>query len=253
MRFSSYIICATPRSGSTLLCDLLTSTGAAGKPHSYYRNEDASYWAELWGVPRPHRLDDAGFEKAYLSAMIREGTAGTGVFGLRLMWSSVADASRRLDAIKGSAADVAARFAEAFGPTLYIHLSRQDKLSQAISLVRAEESGLWHLAADGTERERTAPPRIPLYDGDRIAEVSRKLQGDDIAWTDFFSRREINPLALTYEALTADPREALAELFRALGQDPAGAERMLVQTAKLADADSLEWAARYRRESRGSP
>jgi LPS sulfotransferase NodH len=169
MRFSSYILCATPRSGSTLLCDLLASTGVAGKPHSYYRNEDASDWAESWDVPRPCRLEDAAFEKAYLAAMIREGTAETGVFGLRLMWSSVADASRRLDAIAGSHADVASRFDRAFGPTLYIHLSRQDKLAQAISLIRAEQSGLWHRAADGAERERTAPPRTPVYDAGRIS------------------------------------------------------------------------------------
>lgn len=248
MRFSSYIICATPRSGSTLLCDLLASTGIAGKPHSYYRNEDASYWAELWGVPGPHRLDDAEFERAYLVALIREGTAGTGIFGLRMMWSSVADASKRLDAIEGDHADVAARFAKALGPTLYIHLSRQDKLAQAISLVRAEQSGLWHRAADGTERERTAPPRTPIYDAARIAEAVGELQTDDAAWTDFFAARGLRPLRLTYERLTDDPKKALSEILSALGGDPKASERMLVQTARLADAETLEWADRYRRE-----
>lgn len=169
MRFSSYIICGAPRSGSTFLCDILASTGVAGKPHSYYRDEDASGWATLWEVPEPHRLDTAEFERAYLSAMVREGTAETGIFGLRIMWSSVADASRRLDAVEGAYADVAARFAQAFGATLYIHLSRQDKLAQAISLIRAEQSGLWHRAADGrSARERprigrrsTMPPASP--------------------------------------------------------------------------------------------
>lgn len=185
MSFSSYIICATPRSGSTLLCDLLASTGVAGKPHSYYRDEDASDWAESWGVPQPHQMDSPAFERAYLSAMIREGTDDTGTFGLRLMWSSVADASRRLDAIEGGHADVAARFAKVFGPTLYIHLSRQDKLAQAISLIRAEQSGLWHRAADGTER-RERLPRTPIYDAGRIADVLNELQSDDAAWTEFF-------------------------------------------------------------------
>ncbi|MBL8688444.1 MAG: Stf0 sulfotransferase [Rhodospirillaceae bacterium] len=251
MRFASYIICATPRSGSTLLCDLLASTGVAGKPHSYYRNEDASHWAELWGVPRPHRLDDPVFEKAYLGAMIREGTAGTGTFGLRIMWPSIADASKRLDAIEGNHVDVTIRLARAFGPTLYIHLSRQDKLAQAISLVRAEQSGLWHLAADGTERERTAPSQTPTYDAGRIAELLEELQSDDAAWTDFFSTRGIAPLRLTYETFTAAPEKALTEILSALGQDPKACERMLVQTAKLANADSLEWADRYRLETRG--
>ena len=249
MRFSSYILCATPRSGSTLLCDLLASTGVAGRPHSYYRNEDVSYWSELWGVPQPHQPGNAAFESAYLAAMIREGTAGTGIFGLRLMWSSVADASRRLDAIAGDRAEVAARFARAFGSTLYIHLSRQYKLAQAISLIRAEQSGLWHRAADGAERERTAPHQTPSYDGRRIAEVLNELRTDDAAWTDFFSTHGISPLRLTYETLTANPKQAVAAVLSALGQDPQASERILVQTSKLADADSLEWADRYRLEA----
>lgn len=249
MRFSSYIICATPRSGSTLLCDLLASTRVAGKPHSYYRDEDASYWAELWGVPLPQRLNDAEFERAYLAAMIREGTAETGVFGVRVMWSSVADASRRLDAIEGDHADVTDRFAKAFGSTLYIHLSRQDKLAQAISLIRAEQSGLWHRAADGTERERTASHQTPVYDSHRIAEVSRELQNDDVAWTSFFATRGIRPVRLVYEMFTAAPRTTVTEILSTLGQDPQASERMVVQTSKLADADSLEWAERYRRET----
>lgn len=253
MRVSSYIICATPRSGSTLLCDLLASTGLAGKPHSYYRNEDASYWAESWGVPQPHQLDNSEFEKAYLSAMIREGTAGTGVFGLRIMWSSMSDASERLDAKAGDHADFAARFAKAFEATLYIHLSRQNKLAQAISIIRAEQNGLWRRAADGTERERTASPRAPVYDADRVAELLNELQNDDAAWTGFFSKRGINPLRLTYETLAANPEKTLADIFSALGQDPKANGRMLVQTSQLANAESLEWAERYRLETRSHP
>lgn len=184
--------------------------------------------------------------------MIREGSAGTGVFGLRIMWPSLADASRRLDAIEGDHADVAARFAKAFGPTLYIHLSRQDKLAQAVSLIRAEQSGLWHRAADGTERERTAPPQTPIYDAARIAEVLNELQSDDGAWTVFFSTRGITPHRLTYETLTANPEKTLTGILSALGQDSKASERMLVQTSKLANAESLEWADRYRREARST-
>ena len=32
-----YLICATPRTGSTLLCGLLASTGVAGNPELYFR------------------------------------------------------------------------------------------------------------------------------------------------------------------------------------------------------------------------
>jgi LPS sulfotransferase NodH len=48
---SSYLICGTPRTGSTLLCSLLTSTGVAGRPDSYFRQPDLNRWAREFGVP----------------------------------------------------------------------------------------------------------------------------------------------------------------------------------------------------------
>jgi LPS sulfotransferase NodH len=45
----SYLVCATPRSGSTLLCHLLDQTGIAGHPEEYFEALRHS------GVPRrPH-------------------------------------------------------------------------------------------------------------------------------------------------------------------------------------------------------
>jgi LPS sulfotransferase NodH len=32
----SYLVCATPRSGSTLVCHALTETGVAGHPEEYF-------------------------------------------------------------------------------------------------------------------------------------------------------------------------------------------------------------------------
>lgn len=140
-----------------MLCDLLTASGA-GRPHSWFRSEDIGYWARLWGVALEQ--DDPAFDRADVAAMIRAGTGDTGLFGLRLMWHSVGEASRQLDAALGGHADVAARIEQAFGPTLFSHLSRRNKTAQAASLVRAERTGLWHIHADGSARQRTAPTRI---------------------------------------------------------------------------------------------
>ncbi|WP_246682224.1 Stf0 family sulfotransferase [Mesorhizobium sp. B3-2-1] len=49
--FDGYIICGTPRTGSTLLCKLLAATGTTADPHSFYRRQDVSEWAEDWGLP----------------------------------------------------------------------------------------------------------------------------------------------------------------------------------------------------------
>src|SRR5579884_3357376 len=99
MAFASYIIAATPRSGSTLLCDLLSGTGIAGQPHSYYRREDILDYAREWRVSSPNGIGGEVFERTYLEAVRRAGATQTGIFGLRLMWSSVAELSARLSAI----------------------------------------------------------------------------------------------------------------------------------------------------------
>ena len=51
-RFDSCLICATPRTGSTLLCGLLASTKVAGQPESYFREPDEQLWAARWGIAR---------------------------------------------------------------------------------------------------------------------------------------------------------------------------------------------------------
>lgn len=247
---SSYIICATPRSGSTLLCDLLAATGVAGRPHSFFRQEDVSEWADYWGVPRSERVDDLEFDRAYLAAMRKDGTGDTGIFGLRLMWASVAAASRLLDRLYPGLPDMPTRFERAFGPTLYVHLSRTDKVAQAVSRSRAEQSGLWHLGVDGTERERLAPERPAGYDASRIAALVGELQADDAAWTDFFNTHRIEPLRLTYETLSAAPHTALARILAALGRDPEIARGVSARTAKIADTTSREWEDRFRAETR---
>lgn len=246
--FRAYIICGTPRSGSTLLCEMLARSGLAGRPHSYFREPDIAYWAEQWGVALSDGIETAAFDRAYLAAMREAGSAGTGIFGLRIMYSSLVHARLRLERATGTQGEVAELLQAAFGPLLYIHLSRGDKLGQAVSLVRAEQTGLWHLNADGSVLEGGREQPEPVYDGVRIGVVLDELESDDRAWERFFAEQGIAPLRLTYEGVTAAPQRALGEIFAALGLDPVAAETIAVPTAKMADAVSREWVERFRRE-----
>ena len=63
--FFFYLVCATPRSGSTLLCHALAATGVAGRPEEFFeaRRRDAASRAAarvLRGraVPRPRHVPD---------------------------------------------------------------------------------------------------------------------------------------------------------------------------------------------------
>ncbi|MBO9590594.1 Stf0 family sulfotransferase [Devosia sp.] len=245
----AYLICGTPRSGSTLICEMLYRSGVAGRPNSYFREVDIAHWAEDWGVSPAEGIDTPAFDRAYLAAMREAGRAGTGIFGLRVMYSSLADAGRRLARVFGRADTVPAQLEAAFGPLLYIHLSRGDKLGQAVSLVRAEQTGLWHLNADGSVLEGAEERPEPVYDGQRIAAVLADLEADDRAWDAFFAGHGITPLRLIYEGVTATPQRALAEIFARLGLDEGIALAMAVPTAKMADATSREWVERFRREN----
>jgi LPS sulfotransferase NodH len=247
---ASYIICGTPRSGSTLLCDLLAATGKAGSPASFYRAQSIANWAKRLGVDAepPHGRD---FDRSYLAAILDAGRGGTPVFGMRLMWENTGGLIERLAPLFPGIVGDAALLERAFGTTTFIHLSRSDKVAQGVSLVRALQSGLWHRAADGSERERNEPSQEPGYDHALIRRYVEELQSHDSSWLNWFDRHGLQPLHITYEGLSADPKQTLISVLDTIGVDPTAADNIAPRTAKLADAESIAWGERYRSTAEG--
>jgi LPS sulfotransferase NodH len=246
MTIRSYLICATPRSGSTLLCDLLGQTSIAGRPNSFYRTQSIATFCERWHVEPGEGLD---FERRYLAAAIREGSGDTGMFGMRLHALSLFDLLGKLAMLYPAEPTDAARLSAAFGTPLYIRLSRKDKIAQAISRTIAEQSGLWHRNTDGAERERVKPHEAPVYDGARLRAHIAETAAHEAVWDEWARGQGITPFEISYEELSANPRATLAKILIALGRDPVIADKAQAQTARLADATSKEWAARYRAET----
>ncbi|MCT8974809.1 Stf0 family sulfotransferase [Microbaculum marinisediminis] len=244
--YDAYILCGTPRTGSTLLCGLLASTQAAGDPDSFYSRRFMPAWAEEWGLPSPDSMAERDYDITYLAAAIEVGKGGTAIFGLRLMRENLDDLSAILDRIHPGLPSDAARFERAFGKTLYIHLSRENKLAQAVSLVKAQQTGLWHIAPDGSELERLAPPQDPVYDFERIRQELAELESHDTAWNTWFAAQGITPVRIGYERLSADPAAALVRLCEALGIAAPHIADVKPGVAKLSDETSLEWMRRYR-------
>ena len=247
--YKSYVMCGTPRSGSTMLCEMLWATRAAGRPNSYFREQDIASWADAWHVLHTEGRETAQFDHAYLQAMLREGRADTGVFGVRIMWASMQDTLRRLRRANQHDGDARTQFALAFGNPLFIHVSRQDKVAQAVSRLRAEQSGVWHLNADGSILEGAQAPGALVYDRDRLAGFIRELKEHEAAWNKFFTQNGIEPLRLEYETTTAAPKQALRQILVQLGVDPGKAEMVPVPTAKMADGLSADWIRRFRDET----
>jgi len=246
MTFDGYVLCGTPRTGSTLLCGLLAATKVAGDPDSFFRRQIVDWWAGEWGLPGRATMAAKDFDAAYLEAAIAAGKGGTPVFGLRLMRENLEELAAMLDGLFPALPSDRARLERAFGRLLYIHLFREDKLAQAISLIKAEQTGLWHVAPDGTEVERLAPPAEPRYDFARIHREVTALESYDAAWNDWFDEEGIEPLRVGYETLSAEPAATLARLCAALGVPPPDAGGVRPGVAKLSDETSTEWARRYR-------
>ena len=244
MRFASFLVCTSPRSGSTLFCSLLTETGLAGCPASLFYQPSLDDWMARLGVE-----ECAGsvrdLVRKILSAALKEGRGDTPVFGLRQQWPSFNFLCGQLTIAFPDARTDRERIEAAFGPTLFIHLTREDKLEQAISLIKARQSGLWHVAADGSELERTAPDMRTGFDRSEISETIKSLNSYDLRWETWFEREGIAPLRIIYRELSNDPVLTLEKTLSVLGLDNASARKMQPQVRKMADQVSRDWAARY--------
>lgn len=243
--YDSYIICGTPRTGSTLLCEFLTSTRVAGEPDSFFMRDVDPIWAAQWGLPPRDGRGTADYALAYLKAAVAAGRGKTGIFGLRLMRENLPDLLTMMEQLHPHIPSDKERLQAVFGKVLFIHLSRQDKLSQAISMVKAEQTGLWHVAPDGSEIERLAPPSEPEYDFLRIRAKLDELETFDAKWVSWFSEQKIEPLRIVYETLSEQPDAAIRAICRELGVPEPSPDTLIPGVAKLADAISREWIVKF--------
>lgn len=243
--FPAYVICTSPRSGSTLLCRLLAATGVAGVPESLFHKPSLADWRAYYDLDIADQ-PEATQRAAIFAAAITTGTGNTPVFGMRLQRHSFDFFIDQLRLLHPEPSSDIARFDAAFGQTRFIYLTRANKVAQAISCLKAEQTGLWHKAPDGKEIERLAPPALPEYDADAIEAHRATFEQYDTDWQDWFAREGIAPLTLTYDALSEDPQAALARVLEFIGQEPSIAEAIATPVAKLADATNAEWEARFR-------
>ena len=246
--FDSYVICTSPRSGSTLLCTLLRATGVAGNPESYFHNPSLSEWRTEVGLPAESSAPERDALREVFGAVIQEGSLDTGIFGLRLQRHSFDYFTQKLAVLYPEPSTDRQRFEAAFGRTLFLHLTREDKVEQAVSYMKAQQSGLWHQAPDGSELERLSPPQELRYDSKQIQAQIDDMQAMDAAWINWFARENIEPLGVTYKALSADPAGVLQTVLARLGLDPDKASGAEPGVAKLSDQTNHDWVTRFRTE-----
>ncbi|MBK3579508.1 hypothetical protein JHN63_38060 [Streptomyces sp. MBT65] len=248
----TYFICATPRTGSSLLLGLLDSTGVAGHPQAYFRSPDEAAWAERWGLRREgqHALDYGDFVRAAIAA----GRTGNGVFGAKLMWGTHAELTTRLARLHPDLGGDELRLLErGFGTRIrFVHLYRDDTLAQAVSWLRAEQTGVWFIGGKGeigggrADPAGARPSCDPSYDRDAITRIIRTVDEHNAGWERWFEAYGIEPYRIRYEDLSADPEAATRRVLGHLGLALPAGVRVTPSHQRQADRLTEEWVDRYR-------
>lgn len=254
----AYVVCATPRSGSTLLCEMLLDSGIAGRPaehieelrplgrpyepREYFDGVDDASLLELLPASAPSRPNPSPVEER-LADVLRHGTTPNGVFGTKLMWGYQADLQARLGELPGLAPlDDAARLEALLGHVRYVHVRREDHVAQAVSMWRAVQTRAWRAENDDACE--------PTYSFAGIDHLVRLLEAHDRAWVDWFARHERQPLEVRYSELAEDPAGVLCRVLAHIDVDDAQEGGLPVEPPlrRQAGEQSRRWADRYRRE-----
>lgn len=240
---TTYIICTTPRSGSWLLCDGLSSTSLAGNPREWFNIFEEQRHRAWWRMDHSADLTYA----TYLDLATAESTTGNGVSGIKLHYYQFAELLKKIAAIEGlRGLSDAQLMSRTFPNAKYLWLTRRDKVRQAISLHLASSSGEWWAMDGATTNRREGETDDPDFEPYGVARREASLVENDSKWRAYFQDNSIIPLVVHYEDLVADFPRTIVSVLRWLGVPNADAN--VVAPSRLqrqSNARNEEWLARY--------
>jgi len=273
----SYLICATPRSGSTLLCDALEGTGIAGRPAEHFevlletgqprqprdyfqRSNDPEVWALLddpefrdilgeYGgryAEHPARRDPTwrppDFE-ALLEDALREGTTENGVLGTKIMWAYFRDFVRLARRTRGLEDVRPCDVPGAVLPNLrrFVWIRRRDTTRQAVSLWKALQTQQWRRDSDEDLGEQGL-----RFSFAAVNHLKLRIDEHNAAWQGFCDGCREEPLKVVYEDLVEDYEGTVLRLLDGIGIPIP--ENFAVEEPRMkrqADELSEEWVRLY--------
>jgi LPS sulfotransferase NodH len=240
---TAYFVCTTHRSGSTYFCEGLADAGC-GSPNEFFERSLATIWCEKWQLP----LEADAL--TFLREMFLRHTAANGMFGAKLMWHQtkyLAELLQPLVAPEQSKTPLADLLTRAFGDVRYFWLRREDKLAQAISLARAQQTGRWHSVDMTGWVAGAANDQAESFDFAQIDTILQQQTKCDAKWEKFFATSGVCPMTLVYEEFSKNFSETIHEALTFLGApEEAHSHIPPPRHRKLADSTSVEWAQRYR-------
>lgn len=208
-----YALCTTPRAGSNFLGQILQSTGRLGRPLEYLN------------APARRKLGWKGYPDrpaAQFEMVLTHGATANGCYALKLFPSQ---------------ADRAPGWAEALPKLSFVHLRRGDRLGQAISWARAEQTGKY--------RSTSKAKAEPAYDAARIQARLSDIAHEEARWDLFFASAGRTALRLLYSEVAADPQAAADAVAKAVGLDPAPCDLSALDLEIQRDELSEAWRERF--------
>ncbi len=227
-----YVIGTTPRSGSNMLCDLLSSSRVMGNP-SEFLNPKGS----LIPLVKKYNLFDSQGRvslSSYLSYMIEQRSTENNCFGLKLLFDQL-DIFIEYDTVK-----------QFLKQCNFIWLVRQDVIAQAVSLYIATETDSWK----SFEQEKKSRDQVE-YNEEQISYFLDLIIHQNAKWEEFFLTNQIDYLKVTYEELLQKPRQICIKICQFCGVETE--HKFLIKTVKFKkQGDSLneKFAENFRNNSR---
>lgn len=238
---ASYVICATPRSGSNLLCDLLTRSDAMGRPSELFNAKSTVLpLASRYGLHEPDGSLDL---RKYLGWAEEKYSTPNGVFGTKILFGGQLEWAIEFKAVR----DLLRR-------SKLILLTRMDIVAQAVSRHMARGTLAWTLRA-GEENVEPAPDPSEAsaleYSQATLERLVKELAHQNRCWLEFFAVNGLDFYPVTYEQLTADPDATCHAICRYCGvrtEHEFSVERSALRRQE-SDLKS-EFRDRYKRASR---
>ena len=259
----SYLVCATQRSGSTLLCELLRATDVAGvpdeyferlretglprQPRQYFKDPSVGDIAERLAPTEPGRPEQPGEFEAWFRYVLQRGTSPNGVFGAKMMWNYLEDFKTRMAELPGlEDLSFNERLSAVFPRLKIIFMRRRDKVAQAVSLWKAIQTQRWRTDSESDlEDHDVADPPNSAYDYAAIEYLLDELHRWDARWEDWFHATGREPIRIFYDEFTASRAATIGRVLDALGIDPPAPEGK-GPMQRQADDLSKDWVVRFR-------
>ena len=126
-------------------------------------------------------------------------------------------------------------------PTAWVSIERSDRVAQAVSFARAQQTRAWTSYSSGDAQSE--------YNFTHIASAAGMIRDQTGGWEKYFARLEISPLRFRYEDVANDVQASakrVMDLLLVADDEPA----VVFSPSHERQGDSIngEWIARYRDE-----